>query len=82
MARSLDPVSPILLSMEAELLAMQGDVDGAMHILQSLADQGHFSEEYGSPYVDWLGLQDSLITLHCLTGSMPGRLASVGCTSH
>lgn len=44
--------------MEAELLAMQGDLDGAMHILQSLADQGHFFEKYGRPYVDWLGLQD------------------------
>ncbi|HEY5775650.1 MAG TPA: tetratricopeptide repeat protein [Xanthomonadales bacterium] len=45
-------------SLEGQLLAMQGDMDGAMRILQSLADQGHFIEEYGSPYADWLGLKD------------------------
>jgi len=44
--------------MEAQLLAMQGDMDGAMRMLQSLADQGIFDEEYGKPYADWLGLQE------------------------
>ena len=44
--------------MEAQLLAMQGDMDGAMRIVQSLADQGHFFEEYGMPYPDMLGLRE------------------------
>jgi len=44
--------------MEANLLAMQGDVDGAMRILKAMADQGHFVEEYGQPYADWLNLKE------------------------
>jgi hypothetical protein len=44
--------------MEGLLLAMQGDMDGAMRILQSLADRGIFFEEVGNPYADWLGLKE------------------------
>jgi len=44
--------------MESQLLAMQGDIDGAMRILLSVADKGQFLEEYGKPYADFLGLQD------------------------
>jgi tetratricopeptide (TPR) repeat protein len=44
--------------MEAHLLAMQGDMDGAMRMLQSLADRGIFFEELGKPYADLLGLKE------------------------
>ena len=44
--------------MEANLLAMQGDMDGAMRMLQSMADQGHFFEGLGKPYADLLDLQE------------------------
>jgi hypothetical protein len=44
--------------MEANLLAMQGDRDGAMRMLQSMADQGHYFEELGKPYADLMDLQE------------------------
>jgi len=45
-------------SMRAWSLFVQGDADGAMHILQGLADQKRFEDEYGTPYESYLGLED------------------------
>jgi TolB-like protein len=44
--------------MQAWSLFVQGDVDGAMRILQGLADQKRFDDEYGKPFESYPGLEE------------------------
>jgi len=42
----------------ASLRLLNGDPDSAMRILQDLADEKHFSQFFGTPYWQFLGLRD------------------------